>query len=213
MYDDIAEVYHLVYEDWEVAVRRFGRALHVQLTETLGDVPLRILDVSCGIVTQVLGLAAHGHRVVGSDLSPGAIARAQREARSRGLDVDLKVADMRRCDVEHGTGFDAVVCCDNSLPHLDRAGVTHALGAMERCLRPGGLLLLSVRDYLPDEARGAGKSGPMGRGGQATTDTSCSKSETGRETRTTSQCTSCVRRAKAPPRPSSPGAVATTPLK
>ena len=130
MYDDIAEVYHLVYEDWEVAVRRFGRALHVQLTETLGDVPLRILDVSCGIVTQVLGLAAHGHRVVGSDLSPGAIARAQREARSRGLDVDLKVADMRRCDVEHGTGFDAVVCCDNSLPHLDRAGVTHALGAM-----------------------------------------------------------------------------------
>jgi SAM-dependent methyltransferase len=44
--------------------------------------------------------------------------------------------------------FEVVVNCDNALPHLaDDAEVRAALAAMARKLRPGGLLIVSIRDY------------------------------------------------------------------
>ena len=54
-----------------------------------------ILDVACGIGTQSLALAAIGYSVEGSDISAVEIARAQREAASRGLKCSFRVDDMR----------------------------------------------------------------------------------------------------------------------
>jgi SAM-dependent methyltransferase len=147
-YDDIASLYHLIYADWEASIARQAEALDGLIREALGGGARAVRDVSCGIGTQALGLAARGHRLTASDLSPGAVARARREAAARGLEIAFSVADMRRCDREAAGPFDVVLSADNSVPHLlSEADIAEAFAAMSRCLGPGGLVLVSARDY------------------------------------------------------------------
>ncbi|MFE3878625.1 methyltransferase domain-containing protein [Kitasatospora sp. NPDC059146] len=150
-YDDLAEDYHLLYGDWNASLARQGAALDALVREHLGEGPAEVLDCACGIGTQAIGLAALGHRVTGTDLSPVAAARAAAEAAARGLRLLAAAADMRELPFPDGR-FDVVVCADNALPHLLAAeDVRAALAEMRRVLRPGGLLLLSTRPY--DELR------------------------------------------------------------
>ncbi|WP_367322928.1 class I SAM-dependent methyltransferase [Streptomyces sp. HUAS ZL42] len=152
-YDDLAPDYHLMFPDWDASMAYQARALDALVRDALGAGPHGILDCSCGIGTQAIGLALAGHEVVGSDLSPRAAARATTEAAARGATLPTAAADMRRLPFAPCV-FDAVVCADNSLPHLLSAqDVTAALDGMRRVLRDDGLLLLTVRDY--DELRRA----------------------------------------------------------
>jgi 2-polyprenyl-3-methyl-5-hydroxy-6-metoxy-1,4-benzoquinol methylase len=146
-YDGLAADYHLLYGDWDAAVERQGAGLDALLRVECGTGPLDILDCACGIGTQALGLAARGHRVVGSDVSAAELARAAAEARARGVTIALVEADFRALDAVGGP-FDAVLCCDNALAHaLTVEDVEQALSAMRERLRPGGLLVLTLRDY------------------------------------------------------------------
>ena len=43
--------------------------------------------------------------------------------------------------------FDAVICMDNSLPHLESEELLRAAAQMRRKLRPGALFMASIRDY------------------------------------------------------------------
>ncbi|NYI03860.1 class I SAM-dependent methyltransferase [Allostreptomyces psammosilenae] len=142
-YDELADDYHLIYSDWEASLHRQGDALDA----LIGQDRAEVLDCSCGIGTQAIGLALRGHRVTGTDLSPRAAARAAREAARRSLSLRTAAADMRRLPFSDGL-FDVVVCADNSLPHLLTEQDVHAaLAEMRRVLRPGGLLLVSTRPY------------------------------------------------------------------
>ncbi|MFF9077218.1 class I SAM-dependent methyltransferase [Streptomyces sp. NPDC014735] len=142
-YDELADDYHLIYSDWDASVRRQGGALDA----LIGQDRAAVLDCSCGIGTQAIGLALRGHRVTGTDLSPRAAARAAREAARRSLSLRTAVADMRRLPIPDGR-FDTVICADNSLPHLLTEQDVHAaLTEMRRVLRPAGLLLVSTRPY------------------------------------------------------------------
>ncbi|MFE9045881.1 class I SAM-dependent methyltransferase [Streptomyces sp. NPDC007818] len=142
-YDELADDYHLIYSDWDASIRRQGDALDA----LIGLDRAAVLDCSCGIGTQAIGLALRGHRVTGTDISPRAAARAALEAAHRGLSLRTAAADMRRLPFPDGQ-FDTVVCADNSLPHLlTEQDVNTALAEMRRVLRPGGQLLISTRPY------------------------------------------------------------------
>jgi glycine/sarcosine N-methyltransferase len=117
------------------------------LRERLGESgTFDVLDCSCGIGTQSIGLALHGHRVLGTDLSPASLARAEREAESFGVSLETKVADMRKLDSEVGGTYDAVLS-GNTLSHFDRVGLAEVFGAARAVLRPGGAFLATLRDY------------------------------------------------------------------
>src|SRR5262245_991032 len=152
MYDEIAPLYHLIYSDWNAAIAQQAAAIDAIIRTHVGPPPRSILDVSCGIGTQALGLAALGHAVTASDLSPAAVQRARLEAAHRRLAIDFAVADMRRCAEVHGSGFDVVLSADNSLPHLlSDDAIRDALGNVHQCLRPGGMTMLGIRDYRTEE--------------------------------------------------------------
>jgi SAM-dependent methyltransferase len=146
-YDDIAEYYHLIYQDWESSMRRHGAAISAMLASP-DPSSCRILDVSAGIGTQALPLAQMGYEVVARDLSPSSIQRLRREASTRGLDVDAETADMRDIGRSVVGPFDAVVAFDSSIPHLlTDAEITAAFSAFSGLLAPRGRILVSVRDY------------------------------------------------------------------
>jgi glycine/sarcosine N-methyltransferase len=146
-YNDLAENYHLLYSDWNAGVERQGAALDQVIRDRLGPGGQRVWDCACGIGTQALGLASHGHDVLGTDISPAAVARAAREAAARGLPLRTAAGDMRRPPVA-ADAFDVVLCADNSLAHLLTASdIDAALRAIRRSLRGGGLLIIGMRDY------------------------------------------------------------------
>jgi SAM-dependent methyltransferase len=150
-YDQLAPLYHLIYQDWNASIVLQGDQLSkIIQTEWPGSV--RALDVSCGIGTQAIALATKGYLVTGSDLSAAAVERAQSEASSRQLEISFSVSDMREAFNHHGNGFDVVISADNSVPHLlTDDEILLAFRQMHACLRPGGGCVITVRDYEVEE--------------------------------------------------------------
>jgi SAM-dependent methyltransferase len=154
-YNDLAEYYHLIYPDWEASIQKQADALDAVLKAyQIGD-SAKILDVSCGIGTQVLGLAKLGYKVSASDISEGALAKAAEYAAERNLRIDFQPGDMRKVDRVFSESFDAVIACDNSVPHLlSDADILTAFQAFNKLLDPDGIVLISVRDYASLELGG-----------------------------------------------------------
>ncbi|HKW18614.1 MAG TPA: class I SAM-dependent methyltransferase [Terriglobales bacterium] len=148
-YDELAEHYHLIFENWEASIERQAMVLGAICDKQFGlKKPARILDCACGIGTQALGLAKLGFQVTGCDISPAAIERARREAVNRKLLIEFSIADMRALDALSGSYFDLVMCMDNALPHLESVDqLRQAAQQMRERLTPGGRLLASIRDY------------------------------------------------------------------
>ncbi len=151
-YDGLAPLYHLIYPDWEQSVQKQGHDLDSLIRKTWGDGMHSVLDVSCGIGTQVLGLAGLGYEVTASDLSPEEVARAKGEADRQGLKINFSVADMRESFAHHARQFDVVLSCDNSVPHLlTDEDILLAFRQFFQCTRPGGGCIISVRDYEKED--------------------------------------------------------------
>jgi SAM-dependent methyltransferase len=161
-YDALAPLYHLVYEDWEATVGVQGAALTTLIGREWGPDARAVLDAAVGIGTQALGLLTRGFRVIGSDISPGAVDRARREAAHRGLALAGLVADFRALPVRSAS-VDVVLVCDNALPHLETpAAIATALAECRRCVRPGGGCVISLRDYGPPPPPGTVEVRPYG---------------------------------------------------
>jgi len=146
-YDELAGSYHLIFEDWDSAIKRQARTLNSLLTSQHGGSPLMILDCACGIGTQVIGLALMGHQVVASDLSAAAVHRARMEARQRDLTIQFFVSDMTSLQEIAETSFDVVIAMDNALPHLSAIQLRQAITSIASKLKPNGVFLASIRDY------------------------------------------------------------------
>ena len=131
-YDSLASTYHALYPDWESELTAQAEALLRLLGAPAPGAT--IVDPACGIGTQLLGLAAAGYRVVGSDISAGAVDRARDECTRRGLAAQVVVADMRALPWADGV-MDALVCADNAIPHLlTDEDVASAFGEFNRVL-------------------------------------------------------------------------------
>jgi SAM-dependent methyltransferase len=146
-YDELAADYHLIFADLDAAIA-WEADIITALMRDLGVTAGTVLDASCGIGTQAIGLAQAGFAVTATDISPVSVARCAREAAARGLAVATAVADLRVLDIDAAGGFAAAVSFDNALAHLlDDADLDAACAALRRVLRPGGALLASIRDY------------------------------------------------------------------
>ncbi|MDR8393922.1 class I SAM-dependent methyltransferase [Aliifodinibius sp. S!AR15-10] len=151
-YDELTPYYHLIFADWEKSITRQATALDDIIKLNWGSQVTSIVDVACGIGTQVIGLAQKGYDVKGSDLSPKAIERAREEAEKRGLDIPYSICNMLEVSSHYSSLFDVLICCDNSLPHLlSDHKIKQALNEFYHCLKPGGGCLFTVRDYEKED--------------------------------------------------------------
>ncbi len=160
-YDQLVPFYHLIHQDWDASIRRQGEQL-ATLIQSEWPEHSKVLDVTCGIGTQAIALALRGYAVTASDLSAREVDRAAQEANQRGVAVALSVCDVRQAHAHHGSGFDVVISCDNSLPHLlTDHDLLLALKQMLACLSVGGGCIITVRDYEREE-RGQNLVKPYG---------------------------------------------------
>lgn len=148
-YDAIAEYYHLFFRDWETQLEREGLGLRA-IFRNKGV--LRVLDTACGAGTQAVSLAMQGFEVVAADPSGGMLRKAQATADEYGVQDKIEFV---RCDFNSlpdmvAGPFDAIVCKGNALPHLllDEE-IEMALHIFHDLLRPGGTLVIGMRDFGP----------------------------------------------------------------
>ncbi len=148
-YDDLAEDYPLIFVDWQQSVRWQSEMLDDIIREFSPFAqPVSLLDCSCGIGTQAFGLAERGYQVLGTDLSPQAIAKARESEQHFAVEIEWDVADFRYLEDTISKAFDIIISCDNALPHLiEDKDLTLATNSMYNRLKPDGLLLISIRDY------------------------------------------------------------------
>lgn len=147
-YDQLADDYHLIFGDWQQSVRRQGALLDGIIRREKHVPPLSVLDCTCGIGTQAIGLALHGYAVHATDLSAAAVRRAATEAATFGVSMSTGVADVRQLDTQVEGMFDVVISMDNSLPHLlTDDDLLQAAAAIASKTQAGGLLMVGIRDY------------------------------------------------------------------
>lgn len=154
-YDDISKYYHLIYSNWDKSIHNQGKMISNVIVSNWGKSKLDILDCTCGIGTQSLGLAMLGYKLTSSDLSDRAINRAKAEASKRKLNLDFSVSDVRELWNCHQKQFDIVISCDNSLPHLPNdQEFKRGLTQIYKCIKTNGGCVISIRDYEKDVTSG-----------------------------------------------------------
>lgn len=148
-YDALAEYYPLFYRDWETQLDREGLSLRA-LFRNKGV--MRVLDASCGAGTQSISLARLGFDVVAADPSSGMLHKARKNAANYGVEskIEFHCLDFLHLHDDVQGPFDAIVSKGNALPHLlldDE--IELALHIFYDLLRPGGLLVVGMRDFAP----------------------------------------------------------------
>ncbi|WP_067704027.1 class I SAM-dependent methyltransferase [Nocardia jejuensis] len=133
---------------------RNARFVHDLVTEfatgSAGTAP-RLLDVGSGTGRDAARLAELGYDVSAVDISPRMVAYA----RATYPGVDFTVGDARR--VRTVEPVEVLTCLGSTLLHLHSSvDVVTALSGFAACLRPGGLLVLEMRNgafLLTDRGR------------------------------------------------------------
>jgi ubiquinone/menaquinone biosynthesis C-methylase UbiE len=112
-----------------------------------------VLDVGCGTGSVAIiakGQVGAGGTVSGIDASPEMIARAQKKARTAGVEVTFKNAAAQALPFPNAQ-FD-VVLSTLMLHHLPRDARQQCAGEMRRVLKPGGRVL--ALDFAPTAGHG-----------------------------------------------------------
>ena len=147
-YKQLAGDYHLIFPDWKKAVLKHGEFLDNLIRSHMDASPLSVLDCTCGIGTQAIGLALRGYEVHATDLSPEAVEHAAKNAGDFGASIAFGTADLRTLDTQVDGLFDIVISCDNALPHLlNDEELLLAARNIRSKLRQDGLFMASIRDY------------------------------------------------------------------
>jgi SAM-dependent methyltransferase len=146
-YNAIAEYYTLFYRDWATQMEREGLGLR-SIFRNQGV--KRVLDVSCGAGAQAVPLAQLGFDVVAADPSAGMLRKGVEIATEYGVREKIRFlqVDFLNLLSKVEGPFDALVSKGNALPHLLLdSEIEVALQNFYKLLRPGGLLVIGMRDF------------------------------------------------------------------
>lgn len=113
-----------------------------------------VLDAGCGRGRNAQYLCDLGFAVCACDLSPVALAIAQRQTEFAGDSSRFQVADLTH--LPYPANYFAAGVCSRVLPYHTRSDIARILGELWRVLRPAGHLYLDLLDRA-DAEYGKGK--------------------------------------------------------
>jgi len=148
-YDAIAEYYTYFYRDWETQLQREGLGLKAIFRNRGVN---SVLDASCRAGAQTIPLAMLGFEVCAVDPSAGMLRKLEEIAHDYGVLRKIRhaQADFASLPIVFPGPFDAVISKGNALPHLLRdVEIEGALHNFFDLLRPGGTLVIGMRDFAP----------------------------------------------------------------
>ncbi|MBI5831128.1 MAG: class I SAM-dependent methyltransferase [Armatimonadetes bacterium] len=141
MYDELSAIYDR-FIDWPARLARELPPLLAWLGEARA-----VADVACGTGGHSLALAQHGYTVTGFDISGSALDSARARAAETGSRAEFVKAGYGELAASGRGPFDAVISLGNSLPHVtDQPSLHAAFSDFGKALRPGGRLLLGMRN-------------------------------------------------------------------
>ena len=111
-------------------------------SEVVALEPGRALDLACGEGRNAVWLADKGWRVTAVDFSDVALAKAERLAASRGVEIEWVLADVLDYEPER-RAFDLVALLYLQLPHDE---LVQAIRSAADAVAPGGTLLVIGHD-------------------------------------------------------------------
>jgi SAM-dependent methyltransferase len=145
-YDTLADVYDFLVPDELVTPEGSAAAFRPYLENIAPGA--RVLDCAAGTGPLAVGLALQGFDVAATDASGGMVERTRALAAERGVEVVARECMWEDLGAQGFAPFDAVLCVGNSLAHAPgRDARRAALRAMAGILRPGGLLVLTARNF------------------------------------------------------------------
>ena len=143
------DAFAAVYDDWTRPIGDEDVEFYVSLAAE-AEGPVVELAVGNGRVAVPIARRT-GRRVIGIDVSPAMLAGAAERAREAGVELDLRLGDMRELTLEEQT--DLVICPARSLLHVhghdDRLGVFRRVA---ETLRPGGRFAWNAFVFDPEIA-------------------------------------------------------------
>lgn len=162
--ESYAKYYDLVYSDKDYA--KETRFLERLFKRGMQRRPKSILDVGVGTGGHAICLAQRGYEVVGVDLSRSMLEEAIRKARSRKLDIEFRVADMR--SLKLGRRFDVCICMFACIDYLvSYRDLRDTFLSVKNHLRKGGLFIFdfwsgtAVLTTLPSNRLKTARSGAI----------------------------------------------------
>lgn len=141
----LAHIYSWMMGDFEARVDEFGEFL--RLHGIVPGVPEALaIDLGAGHGIQSVALARAGFSVVAVDCNAQLLQEI--EENSRGYAVEIIDGDMRQVRAFAEREPELIVCCGDTLAHLESMDdVRKFIADCAQTLAQGGLLLLSFRDY------------------------------------------------------------------
>jgi len=136
--------------EWDEIFREKGHVFvepHPQMERLVGAFQARkvkrVLDLGCGTGRHIIFLAEHGFQMFGTDASKQAIELAQEWLDEKDLKATLVEHRMEDLFPYEGSFFDAIISVQ-VIHHNLISDILKTVGEIERILRKGGMLFISV---------------------------------------------------------------------
>lgn len=140
-YNKLAEIYdylmeHVDYPAWVQYVE--------EIMANFNRNGQKIVDLACGTGNTAIPFAKKGYQVVGIDISPEMLAKAQLKAAEANLEVTFSLQDMRDFQID-GAAADIITCYQDGLNYLlSTEDLAEVFKRVKANLAPKGLFIFDL---------------------------------------------------------------------